>query len=155
MLRLVSFSDRPKQRFRCRSAAARGARGADSRFRPPQGPRSGPRREINAECSLSRERAHNLENVCILWRMSTKTLQNGAKRHQIVAERSKTTPNRCRTPQNDPKSLQNAAKRPQIVAERRKTTPNRCRTQQDDPKLMQNAAKGPQISAENCKTTSN
>ena len=77
-----------------------------------------------------------------------KSLQNTAERHQIVAEHSKRTQNRCRTQQNDPKSLQNAATRPQIVAGRSKTTPNRCRAHQNDTKPFQNAAKRPQINAE-------
>ena len=87
--------------------------------------------QIVAERSFSREWAHSLENEFIFQRMSSfsrewaHSLEN---EHQIVAERSKTTPNRCRTQQNCTKSLQNAAKLPQIFAERSKTAPNRCRT---------------------------
>ena len=90
--------------------------------------------------------------------MSTKSLQNGAKRHQIAAERSKMTPNRCITQQNGPKVTQNVAKWHQIVSEHsfsREWAPNRCRTQQNCTKLMQNAAKRHQINAERSKTAAN
>ena len=87
--------------------------------------------------SFSREWPHSLENELILWRMSTKSLQNNAKRPQIVAERSFS--------REWTHSLENEH---QIVAERSKITPNRCSTQQNGPKLMQNAAKRQRIVAE-------
>ena len=75
------------------------------------------RHKTNAELSFSREWAHNLVHELILWKIDTKQLQkeerytqslqnahndtktlpNGAKRHQNIAERSKTTPNEYRT----------------------------------------------------------
>ena len=68
------------------------------------------RQQIVAERSFSRERTHSLDNELILWRMSTESLQNGAKRHQIAAERSKMTPHRCITQQNGAKLMHNVAK---------------------------------------------
>ena len=41
------------------------------------------------------------------WRGGTKSRQNGAKRHQIEAERSRMAPNQCRTKQNGTNSMEN------------------------------------------------
>ncbi len=97
--------------------------------------------------------------------MSTKSLQNGAKRPQINAERSKMPPKLMQNAANDPKLMQNAAKRPQIVAERSfsrewahslenepQIAAERSKT---TPKLMQNATKRPRINAEQSKTAPN
>ena len=54
--------------------------------------------------------------------MSTKSLQNGAKRHQIVAERSKTTQINAERSKKKNKLMQNAAKRHQIKEEPTNTT---------------------------------
>jgi hypothetical protein len=50
--------------------------------------------------------------------------QNGAKRHQLEAELSKTGPNQCRTQQNCTKSRRITAKQHQIYAELSKTGSN-------------------------------
>ena len=61
----------------------------------------------------------------------TKYMQSAAKRHQIKAECSKTTPNQRRTQQNDPRSRHILAKRFQITI--------KGRAQHNDGLSLQNA----------------